>query len=740
MPKNTERQRISVLVAAMVTVALTVGMAALMILYDTSLDQQQQRLVEVAESRARMIEAIARRNLELTKNLAQDAEAAALNATLDQVTDAHSRFQGFGDTGEFVMAHRVDDQIVFVLRHRHFDLKHPKPVGFGAELAEPMRRALKGRSGTIIGPDYRGETVLAAHEPVRLFDLTFGIVTKIDLAEIRAPFIKAGLFLLGISLIVIILGSIVSVRVGQALVDTITRGAAQLSRAQRIGRMGSWVLDIKTDQLTLSEEAARILGLAPSMDAIHRQGLLDCLDPPDRDPVNKAVESIADGASYFAVEALLPLSDEERFVSIQGEATQDDWGRPFRINGVIQDITDRKRAEIQLLQVTEDLENLVQERTYELTKSEEKVRLIIDSAADGIITIDSRGIIQSLNEACEGIFGYPQEELMGQNVKVLAAGEHAVRHDEYLARYKETDEPHIIGIGREVTGRRKDGREFPMELAVSELRVEGVSMFTGIIRDISDRKAAELELVEAREKAEQASRAKSSFLSAVSHELRTPLNAILGYAQLLSGSKRDTLSEKQKAHVAEILKGGEHLMNLINAVLDLGQIEANKLSLSIEPILFRPMLTDCLSYMVPEAEKRQITLVDRTDSCEGLAVLADETKLRQVLLNLLSNAVKYNMETGQVIVDCRTDDNRTLHISVTDTGNGIARERMEALFEPFERLGAENSGISGTGIGLSICKRLVEAMDGRIGVESDLGHGATFWIKLPLAESETPPS
>jgi len=254
----------------------------------------------------------------------------------------------------------------------------------------------------------------------------------------------------------------------------------------------------------------------------------------------------------------------------------------------------------------------------------------------------------------------------------------------------------------------------------------------GVVQDIDARKSAELALISAREEADRANRAKSDFLSSMSHELRTPMNAILGFGQLMEYD--DTLPEEQRDNVQEILKAGKHLLELINEVLDLAKVESGHIDLSIEPVELCPVVEECLSLIQNHANKRQIRISHT--GIEGVQLRADRTRLKQVLLNLLSNAVKYNREGGRIDLSVEHPSEDFVRIQVADTGPGIAPERLEELFQPFNRLDAKNTEVEGSGIGLTITRRIVEMMGGSIQVESTPGKGSRFWIELPY-EADT---
>jgi signal transduction histidine kinase/CheY-like chemotaxis protein len=237
---------------------------------------------------------------------------------------------------------------------------------------------------------------------------------------------------------------------------------------------------------------------------------------------------------------------------------------------------------------------------------------------------------------------------------------------------------------------------------------------------------------EARQIAEAANRSKSEFLSRMSHELRTPLNAVLGFGQLL---ELDELEESQQEAVAQIVKGGRHLLGLINDVLDISRIDTGNLSISLEPVAVRDLVDETVTLMAPLASARDVEVVNAVAGPhEDAHVLADRQRLKQVLLNLVSNAVKYNRLGGTVTLSCEPQQGRELRIVVTDTGPGIRPEDLDRLFIPFERLGAERSDVEGTGVGLALSRRLAEAMGGTVDLTSTLGTGSQFWVQVPVAE------
>ncbi len=351
-------------------------------------------------------------------------------------------------------------------------------------------------------------------------------------------------------------------------------------------------------------------------------------------------------------------------------------------------------------------------------------RSLIESNIDAIMTTDPRGIITDVNKQMEALTGCTRDELIGAPFKNYFTDPDRAEASITLAlREKKVS-------NYELTARARDGKETVVSYNATtfydrDRRLQGVF---AAARDVTERKRLDVELESAKSVAEKANLAKSEFLSSMSHELRSPLNAILGFAQLLE-SDAPPPTPAQKESIAQILKAGWHLLKLINEILDLAKVESGQVPLSREPVSLAEVMLECQAMIEPQAQQRGIKLtIPRFDA--PCFVLADRTRLKQVLINLLSNAIKYNREQGTVETTCSESAAGRIRVSIRDTGAGLPPEQLAQLFQPFNRLGQEAGDEEGTGIGLVVAKRLVELMRGAIGVESSVGVGSVFWFEL----------
>ena len=359
-----------------------------------------------------------------------------------------------------------------------------------------------------------------------------------------------------------------------------------------------------------------------------------------------------------------------------------------------------------------------------------KMEIAFGAFHDPIVWTDVSGRIQWGNQALSRLVNRRQIEYLGADASTLIA----LQRDGLDV----SAEDHPVNLILETGDCPRDTFSFAhaertLFLQFSGSRYGDVNEPTGsgvvlVARDVTAQEEVKRAMRLA-ENAERVSEAKTMFLSSVSHEIRTPLNAVLGFAQLLELDR--TLTEKQRGRVGQILKAGSHLIALINDILDLSRVESGRLELTLETVEVGQFVDEIMEIAQPIAKEAGITVLEDVATQDDLVVFADRTRLRQVLLNLVSNAIKYNREGGSVTISCQPEARDRIMFSITDTGIGIPNDKLIDLFEPFERLGADQTRVTGTGIGLTICKRLIEMMNGEIGVESDPGVGSRFYFDLP---------
>jgi PAS domain S-box-containing protein len=469
---------------------------------------------------------------------------------------------------------------------------------------------------------------------------------------------------------------------------------------------GIWDWNMLTGEMPLSGNYEGMLGFArgelePSIEA-----WVQSVHPDDLARVQQALQDYLSGkTAAYTVELRLHCKDGGyKWILCRGTVVaRNEADEPVRMIGIHSDISERK----------EDEERLA------------LFRRIFDASEQAVGITDSEGRMIYLNRAHEAMLDYHAAEVMGQPFSMFMPENERQRvAGEVMAAAQNNR-----GWAGLHTVQRKDGSSFVASSNVGFVKdaAGNTQYLFNIFTDFSAELARREELAQAKETAERANQAKSDFLSSMSHELRTPMNAIIGFAQMLEYDAG--LNDDQHDNVHEILKAGRHLLDLINEVLDLAKIESGRIDLSLEPVSLSAVIDDCRQLIQPLAAAREIGL--QCDLPAGKTVRADRVRLKQVLLNLLSNAVKYNRECGSIRLEATTGAAGRLRIAVIDTGPGIPAERLGELFQPFNRLDAERSEIEGTGIGLTITRRLVEMMGGEVGVASEVGKGSSFWIELP---------
>ncbi len=405
-----------------------------------------------------------------------------------------------------------------------------------------------------------------------------------------------------------------------------------------------------------------------------------------------------------------------------------------------------------LAEAVTETTKVLKSKSEELRESEMRFRSVAQSANDAIISADYAGTIISWNRGAETIFGYGEDEVLGKPLTVLMPERYRELHRTGLERLVSTGEERILGKTLEWYGLRKNGSEFPLDLSIASWKTEEGTFFSGIIRDITERKqatealqaltasleqrvqerTAELEI--ARDQALMATEHKSEFLAGMSHELRTPLNAVIGFSEVLLEKMFGELNPKQEEYLQDILSSGRHLLALINDILDLAKIESGQMELEVTTFDLPTLLRDALTLMREQATRHGIKTTLEIDSQLGDCT-ADQRKVKQTLLNLLSNALKFTPDGGSVFL--KAIPNRSVvEISVSDTGIGIDPDHQEKIFDEFYQAEGNYTGKrEGTGLGLALTKKFVELHGGQIWVKSEVGRGSTFTFSLPIKES-----
>jgi PAS domain S-box-containing protein len=564
-------------------------------------------------------------------------------------------------------------------------------------------------------------------DPSRAFTLLYSLPIALLAVELGVGW---GLAAAALALVLYALWDVVwAPDVDRAAVDYLARGAAFLVLGGLIGTLSDRLRTVSAESARFWELSTDLLGTAGfdgyfkrlnpawertlgwTPEELRSRPLVELVHPDDRARTASEADNLR-SANHETI------TFENRYQCKDGSYRSVLWGarsvpgkRLIYVTG--RDVTEAKRAHEELRGSERFLDSVLENLpTMVFVKDAEELRFV------------------RVNRAEEELIGSPREDLLGKSDHDLfseqAADGFVEKDREVLAAGGVVDIPEetieTAGYGSRILHTRK--------IAIRDERGEPRYLL-GISEDITDRRVAERAASAARAEAERANQAKNEFLSRMSHELRTPLNAVIGFGQLL---ELDDMDPHQSEAVEQILKAGRHLLELINEVLDISRIESGNMSLSLEPVHLGSVLAEALLLIRPLADEAQVRLITVPSDCEDVYVLADQQRLKQVLINLLSNAVKYNRRGGEVSVQCAALAEGRNEVAIADTGQGMSDEQLGRLFAPFDRLGAERTDVEGTGLGLSLSKGLVEAMAGEISAESEPGIGSTMRVRLQGAE------
>jgi PAS domain S-box-containing protein len=488
----------------------------------------------------------------------------------------------------------------------------------------------------------------------------------------------------------------------------------RLIDAQRIAKIGSWELDLRTDELHWSSQVFTLFELDPGAAIANYVDFLNAIHPDDRDAVNEAYSTSLKTQQPYEIKHRLKMNDGRiKWVHESCETEFDTSGNPRISRGTVQDITEIVEAE------------------RAKSRAEETLSSVLNCSQEAIIVIDDDMLVENFNEGAERIFGYSRASIIGQPFDILIPDFARAGHQRHVDQFKASPVNSLLMNKRgRIAGQRKNGEHFPAEASVSKVKIDNAYHFSVIIHDISARVAREHALQVAVQRAETASDAKSAFLATMSHEIRTPLHGILGMAQLL---KRTDTDKAQDKYVSSIEESGGLLLSLINDILDLSRVEAGLLELDPKPVELQRIVEAILSGFQAAAQEKglEFNIVVAADVPESF--LVDQLRLRQVLTNLIGNAVKFTTH-GSVAVEVSLGPSQTILFTVRDTGIGLSKNEQEQIFDRFVQ-GDDTiqRRYGGSGLGLSIVKELINLMSGEVGVVSQAGQGAAFWFSIPLS-------
>ncbi|MDH5517125.1 MAG: PAS domain-containing protein [Gammaproteobacteria bacterium] len=556
------------------------------------------------------------------------------------------------------------------------------------------------------------------------------------------------------------------------LLSNLIKSEDRLSKSQVFANIGTWDWNIQTGELYWSEMIAPLFGYENTTTEASYDAFLNAIHPDDKNFVLSAINDCIENNTEYDIEHRIIWPDGTvRWIHEKGDVVRNENNEPFHMLGVVTDINERKNLQIKQQQHQQLLNTLHESLScFTLTSDHKKSAEIL---LDGLLSFTNSeygfiGEIKYRNnqpylktDAITDISWNLETQTLYEkwrekgfeftNMNTLFG--HVITTSKLVISNDPASDPRARGlpeghpemncflgipvyyaddlIGMYALANRPQGYDQPL---IDSLRLF-TATYASIIqakKELQQKKQNRRDLLQAKEQAEAANKAKSIFLSSMSHELRTPLNAISGFTQLLR--LEQGLSDEAQSNIDDIALAGKHLLELINEVLDLAKIESGTTSISLESVAVSDLFASCASLTAPLAEDYQINLAFSQNGATNAYILADYIKVKQVLINLVSNAIKYNKAGGHVTISCKKSANNTQTISITDDGDGIDEQQQQYLFEPFNRLGAEaNTSIEGTGIGLSITKKLLALMDGTIQVNSRLGQGSEFSFTLAAA-------
>jgi PAS domain S-box-containing protein len=706
------------LASILMALILIVAGTTITVLYRTAFDQTRDHLILTASSQASLIEA----STQLLKAIVPDISSDELEAaTLFEIRRAYQNFDdGPGKTGEIILARRYENSVEFLLIATESEGDSPRFINIDSPLAEPMRLALQGLQGSVIGLDYKGATVLAAYHPVEM--LNYGVVVKIDLAEVRAPFIAAALWVFGLAIFLIIGGTFLIFRVNRRLINKIRKSEQRLLDSQRIAHLGTWNWYKKNNYVEWSDEVFRIIGRAPQEFAPKYRDFLAVVHPDDVENARSEFQqSIQERENFVTEYRIINSAGETRYIELQGEMIKGEEGELIGINGTVHDITARKLTE------------------EKLRDSEAHFRAVFDRINIGTIAIDSSGNIRMFNPSAEKIFGYSRNEVKGKNVSMLMAGTDRNQHDSYLSNYLRTGDAQVIGYGRKIFGRRNNGEKIPLMMEIAEMKTGDEPGFVGSFTDLTA-----MDLLESQLRQLQKTEAIGQLTGGLAHDFNNLLAIIQGNLALLKmdlEEGKDINNEYLESVIDEALEAGERGASLTSRLLSFSRQQV------LNPQIHYPnKVVGGIKGLIRTTLREDIDLEWNLEASDWL-LKVDASQLENTLLNLSINARDAMPDAGKLIISTSEtilDKNflkshvgasagEFVMLSVGDSGIGMDADVLPRVFDPF----FTTKGIGrGTGLGLSMAYGFVKQSGGYINIESKPGEGTTIKLYLPRANDE----
>jgi len=776
-----ERKRVLVLILIMALSCFIVAGITIFTLYQAAISEERERLVETAQSQARLIETVARFDTIYSKSYAPGGARAA---TLSQIIDAHKRYEQSGRTMEFTLAERKADSINFLLRHRHGGLEHHlNPVSFESKLAEPMRQALFGRSGTIVGEDYRGELVLAAHEPVTELDL--GIVAKIDLSEIRAPFVKAGMIAGFFSVLVVLGGVTLFVRISNPMIILLEEQNAGLervntklrneiekrTRAERAVRdseqkyrqlveqlqEGIWALDKDANTTYVNPRMAEMLGY--TVDEMQGKHLFAFMDERGVEIAQRNLERRQQGIKEQHDFEFSHKNGQKIYTGVETSPITDEQGNYIGALACVADITDRKKAEEELSKLNLELEARVKQRTEQLeaeiveriqaeetlSKNKEMLQMIFDGISDPLLMLNANLEVRLLNKAASEYYFVDQKSVLGRPCYQAFRGRPAPCED---CRVQSAIQSHYYEMFERKGVMDSHKTEKVVIYPVGDGH-DGLDSAIIRISDITQEKMLQRRIVQTEKLSSL-----GFLVSGVAHEINNPNNFITFNIPILKeyldeiipiiddyAEQHENLElccmpyPEFRDDIFKLVKNIENGSRRIQvAVSNLRGISRVKDKLQMDLIDIQEVIGKGVS--ICRGKINRVVKSFEVDIPKGIPrIFTDPETIELVIINLLINAAQAaDKDNSWIRLQVSLGDSRQNHliIEVRDNGCGMDEKTQNHIFDPFF---TTKSPSDGTGLGLTLCLNSIEELGGHIEVDSTQGQGSTFKVILPDKEN-----